>query len=156
MSATIKITGWLLMTVMHSGQLKTAEFPTEALCRDGESLSVYGETVAEHEITQMKHRVEAEVDQALWEIRHPRHEPATDAEWDAVRIARNQPDVWTNTGGKYPNLWPRSAPGWLVYEDGTIKKARTFAVLASVSSFSVGPSDWITTTRCVPVPESEK
>lgn len=164
MTTKITIVGWLLMTVMHSGQMKTAQFPTEALCKDGESLSRYGKTVAEVDHEAMISRAAQEVDTALWELNNPRHEPSTDDEWKIVCEARDQPDTWQATqtvdGQNHLNKWPREAGSqyeWEVFEDGTIKKREMWGSgTTTATSWASAETEWITTTRCVPIPEDQK
>jgi hypothetical protein len=162
MSTTIKIVGWMLMTIMHSGELKTAQFPTESLCKDGESLSLYGKTVAEMAHDAMLARIDREVDDALWEARNPRHKPATVAELEVVLTAKNQPDKWsankTIDGEEHTNAWPRYAFDadniWKIFEDGTLQKQRPLIGISAGNTVSFSDNyDWITTTRCVPIPE---
>jgi hypothetical protein len=164
MSTTIKITGWLLMTVMHSGVVNTAQFPTEALCKDGESLATYGKTVAEKNHDDMVARIAAQVDQALWDLNNPRHEPATDDEWKLVRKARGQPDVipanQMSNGVDFHNTWPRDVwtdgykESWIVFEDGTIQKQQGGAgATGSGTVMGTFLTDWVTATRCVPIPD---
>jgi hypothetical protein len=71
MTTSIKIAGWLLMTVTHGGQVATANFPTEALCEDGGSMALYGQTVAEKAHSDMVADAARLVDEALWDRDHP-------------------------------------------------------------------------------------
>ena len=103
---------WMLITVTYGGTVSTNNFPTEALCRDGESVARTGRTVAELKAwksAQEERRVE---EAAAWRLSHPPRPPKDAQEQKMVEEVKKNGRLW--------GTFSSSSPYYTAGDDGLI------------------------------------